>query len=282
MLHIFKLNGRTGAYDCTARRYTPLSPLTLRLADAVTPPIPKDCPSALRYAFAKYDSNDLNEAYVELYALFTDPCPADAVAAGIPADEIPYREYRAASAEEAAAILRDHQADVGEAIVLIVDHVSPAQAAALKDGAPKKLMLIAALEDDLLTEDDVALLNGSGVYVQLPPDKIEESAARGLRYLSAALPASQEGAKAAARIARIAERCRDAGQPVQFAPFTLALCPRADHDPQKSGCADCWAREICGGKRLGADGTPTEACTLERTLIECAVILSAPPVDDDE
>ncbi len=282
MLHIFKLNGRTGAYDCTARRYTPLSPLALRLADAVTPPIPKDCPSALRYAFAKYDSNDLNEAYAELYALFTDPCPADAAAGSLPADTVPYREYRAASAEEAAALLHEHQADAKEAIVLFVDHVSPAQAAALKDGAQGQLMLIAALEDDLLTEDDVALLNGSGVYVLLPTDKIEEYAARGLRYLSAALPASEEGAKAAARIARIAERSRDAGQPVQFAPFTLALCARADHDPQKSACADCWAREICGGKRLSTDGTPTEACTLERTLIECAIVLSAPTADDDE
>ena len=85
-----------------------------------------------------------------------------------------------------------------------------------------------------------------------------------------------------ARIARLAERCREDERPLQFAPFTLALRPRTDFDPTASGCADCWAREICGAKRLGADGAPTDACALERALIECAVILSAPDADEDE
>ncbi len=282
MLHIFRLNGRAGAYDCTARTYIPLSALALKLAEAVTPPLAKDCPSALRYAFAKYDSHDLNEAYSELYALYAREASHDKAADAAPAPGLPYRECSADTAAEAAALLHESDTKDGEAIVLTVAYASPAEAAALTKNASVPLMLIAGVPDKSLTKDGIALLNETGVYVQAPPEAVPEYAARGLRYLSAALPATDEGAKYAARIARIAEKSRAAGQPAEFAPFTLALRAREDHDPHRSGCADCWAREICGGKCLSDSGVQTDACALERTLIECAVLLSAPAENEDE
>ena len=69
MIHIFKLNRHRIAYDCTRRVSYSLSALAIKIAEAVHPPLSEECPSSLRYAFAKYDSHDLSEAYQEVYAL---------------------------------------------------------------------------------------------------------------------------------------------------------------------------------------------------------------------
>ena len=97
MIHIFKLNGHRMAYDCTRRVSYSLSALAMKIAEAVHPPLSEECPSSLRYAFAKYDSHDLSEAYQEVYALtkrgLFDTTAGDApAAAGNPsaADEVCY------------------------------------------------------------------------------------------------------------------------------------------------------------------------------------------------
>lgn len=48
----------------------PLSSLQKKMLPALTLPMEKACPTALRYALAKYDAGAVAEAYEGLYELF--------------------------------------------------------------------------------------------------------------------------------------------------------------------------------------------------------------------
>ena len=274
MLHIFKRNGRRIAYDCAGRAAYPLSALAMKIIPSIEPPLTPDCPSSLRYAYAKYDSRDLSAAYAELYALYEAGllfASADAPA------EIPAHRYTAlrCTAAEAVDKLAAAKADGAEEILLTLEHAAaddPDRLAEIAGAA--KVTWILQLDTDALTEAEIKSLNARGAYVLADAAALPSLADRGLRYLAADLPATEDGEKTAERLAKEIDRRRRAGEEIHFAPFDAALRARADWDPSHPGCADCWAREICGGKHL-SDGQPTPACALERTLIECAAALEA-------
>ena len=116
MIHIFKLNGHRIAYDCTRRVSFTLSALAMKIAEAVHPPLSEECPSSLRYAFAKYDSHDLSEAYQEVYALadrgLFDTAAGDAPA---PADEDP------SAADGACYVPVSPDLPLGEAVLQLAE-----------------------------------------------------------------------------------------------------------------------------------------------------------------
>lgn len=72
MVHSFKLGGHRWAYDSGSRTLHILDELAFKMLDYIELPMPKDCPSALRYDLAKYDSEAIDSTYAELYRLYTE------------------------------------------------------------------------------------------------------------------------------------------------------------------------------------------------------------------
>lgn len=72
MVHSFKLGGHRWAYDSGSRTLHILDELAFKMLDYIELPMPKDCPSALRYDLAKYDSAAIDDTYAELYKLYID------------------------------------------------------------------------------------------------------------------------------------------------------------------------------------------------------------------
>lgn len=72
MVHSFKLGGHRWAYDSGSRSLHILDELMFKMLDYIELPMPKDCPSALRYDLAKYDSAAIDSTYAELYRLYTE------------------------------------------------------------------------------------------------------------------------------------------------------------------------------------------------------------------
>ncbi len=69
MLYIFKIPGKKIAYDSSSGAFIPLTGLTNKMLGALTPPLTASLPTSLRYELAKYDSEDVSEAYDRLYEL---------------------------------------------------------------------------------------------------------------------------------------------------------------------------------------------------------------------
>ena len=70
MLHYFKQGTERIALDSASGAVHVLSALAYKMLPYMNDPPEKDCPSALRYELAKYDSADIEEAYSELYSLY--------------------------------------------------------------------------------------------------------------------------------------------------------------------------------------------------------------------
>ncbi len=70
MVHSFKLGGRRIAYDSASGSLHLFGELAYKMLDYIELPMPKDCPSALRYDLAKYDSAAIDETYEELVTLY--------------------------------------------------------------------------------------------------------------------------------------------------------------------------------------------------------------------
>ncbi len=73
MLHTFKSCGIQAAVDSRDGSVRILDSLMYAMIPSLPPlsEMTKDLPTSIRYAFAKYDSQDLNRAYSELYDLYT-------------------------------------------------------------------------------------------------------------------------------------------------------------------------------------------------------------------
>ena len=72
MIYLYKYNGKKCCYDTASGAVSELTALQYKMLSALEPPMTPVCPTALRYELAKYDSEDVTEAYNELYALFTN------------------------------------------------------------------------------------------------------------------------------------------------------------------------------------------------------------------
>lgn len=72
MLITIPLKRRTCLWDPATGAVTRLSPLESALLSEVPRPMPPACPTAVRYAVAKYDSAEVDEAYAALRARFAE------------------------------------------------------------------------------------------------------------------------------------------------------------------------------------------------------------------
>lgn len=279
MVHMYKLNGHRGAFDCAARVAYPLSALALKIIETVTPPLTPECPSALRYAMAKYDSHDLADAYAEVYALyekgllFAEKAPEASTAPAVYAIIDTSASAAKEKIENAAAAGFDHM------IVLVRDGCS-CLASSLREAYAGKadLKLIMAMDPASLSDADISVLNEAECYIQIPGGDgfaadVLALADRGARFIDAGIPATEAGRKDAVRLAKEMDKRQKNGTSFAFASFDLALLSKEGFDSGKAACADCWAREICGGFRLSDTSSCTAMCDNERALIECAVVL---------
>jgi len=78
-MHTFKCNGIRAAVHTGNGTVFLLDSLAYDMMNSLTPPLTEDFPMGLRYAFAKYDSKDLKEAYAEVRRVFEAADDADAV-----------------------------------------------------------------------------------------------------------------------------------------------------------------------------------------------------------
>ena len=69
MLYTYKLGSKHIAFDSDKLKIFALSELEWQISDFVKDDMPPVCPSALRYALAKYDSAAIDAAYARVYAI---------------------------------------------------------------------------------------------------------------------------------------------------------------------------------------------------------------------
>ena len=72
MIYLYKHNGRKCCYDSKSGAVIELTALQYKMMGAIEAPLTLACPTSLRYELAKFDSEDVSEAYDELYGLFSD------------------------------------------------------------------------------------------------------------------------------------------------------------------------------------------------------------------
>ena len=166
MLHIFKCNGHRTAFDCTDRVSYPLSALAMKILDTVTPPLTPDCPSALRYALAKYDSHDLADAYAEVYALYENGL---LFAEEEKESEVPAKLYAVIDSSSAAVKEKIESASANgftKMIVYVKDGCS-CLASSLKEayGDKLELHLILEAEPDSVSDEEIETLNSLGCFI---------------------------------------------------------------------------------------------------------------------
>ncbi len=63
MVYTLKFEGKKYAYDSATGAVVALSSLLYKMIEALEPPLEPICPTSLRYELAKYDSNDVSDAY---------------------------------------------------------------------------------------------------------------------------------------------------------------------------------------------------------------------------
>ena len=72
MIPLYKYSGRKCCYDSTSGAVIELTALQYKMMGALESPLSPLCPTSLRYELAKFDSEDVTEAYNQLYALYRD------------------------------------------------------------------------------------------------------------------------------------------------------------------------------------------------------------------
>ena len=254
----------------------------MKILYTVTPPLTPDCPSALRYALAKYDSHDLADAYAEVYALYENGllfAEKETVA------EDPAELYAVIDSSAAAVKEKIESAAANgftKMIVCVKDGCS-CLASSLKEayGDKLELHLILEAEADSVSDEEIETLNSLGCFIRTAdiPSALK-LADRGLRFVDAAIAPTEAGLKEAVKLEKEMERREKDGNGFTFASFALAMLPKEHFDLHKDACADCWARELCGGTCLGTSGERTAQCEVCKTCIECAITLDAEDRDE--
>lgn len=275
MDHIYKLNGRRVVLDCARGIAYPVSSLALKIVEAITPPLTAECPTSLRYAFAKYDSRDLNQAYAEVYTLYQQGILHFDEKSPAPQSEVLYTEITA-SADDVTALLQKAVADGSHHLLVTVHHATIALTASLLKTFENlaQLRLIVEIPLDTLTDDDIRFLSDHAVYLYTDgtfPPALDTFLARGVHYISTDFPAENRDRQAEKLLRSLNEK-RQNGQFVDYAPFTFALYPKHTANDAMPACAECFARQICRGSRLAPDGSQTTACEREKLLIKCAAV----------
>lgn len=275
MNHIYKINGRRVVLDCTHGIAYPISSLAQKITEAVAPPLTAECPTSLRYAFAKYDSRDLSAAYTEVYELYRRGILSFQEEPTVAPPTKLYTEITA-SAEDVLDELSDALKNGATHLLVTVFHATAALTASILEmvGNSAELHLLVQIPLETLSPDDLRFLTENNVYLYIdgafPPD-LQPILEKGIRRFSSELP-TDGNRKTLERFVRLLEEKRQAGQPLDFAPFAFSLCPKNTDCANAAACAECCARQFCRGSRLDEVGNRTSACTREQLLLECAAV----------
>ncbi len=72
MIKIIKENGERFVYDENSDTKTPITALQAKMLSYLKPPMTQELSTSLRYDLAKYDGGMVEDAYAELYELYTE------------------------------------------------------------------------------------------------------------------------------------------------------------------------------------------------------------------
>lgn len=276
MIHIITKYGKRVVYDTNSHKAHHLSPLAVKMLTSLTPPLREGCPSPLRYAFAKYDSGDLSEAYNSIYALYASgdlfaetPLPEAKPKMGFVnyGDELPDTET------------------VIAAIPLDSENIDKAAEAAEKE-AGTVLAPVADYADSKNAEAAAKLAERLGFIKVCPIHKVTKEneqfsetvkklREQGFSLISVIIAdgAANTPESTAAEYDKIMKnivRSHDTG--ITFLPFRtdyIKATAKKQSDSEADACAGCIACGICTGTHTGAE------CDIIKLQTECALIAEA-------
>lgn len=288
MVHYFKLAGQRIVLDEASGYAAAVDEITYKMLAYLTLPLPEDCPSAIRYDMAKYDSRLVDETYAAILEkhrtgqLYTD---------------IPFDADKAPSLCTLTSVSPTASLDGITCPVLLGDTNNTDNAHLLCRTAKEKGLTLTVI----LTEDGTfpcdRLIVPAAKYVQYrgsapvvgvrfsynvkKPDflsKLIEYADDGITLIDA-YPENPEERTEGEQTVLLKEFGRTAkelflrkkeGRPVEFLPIAMQG-KNAKHGigaHRNERCGTCSHRMTCGGRRLSfAD------CEVKRTLADCAVLL---------
>ena len=272
MIHFFKLNGHRIAFHTDTGAAHPVSALAMKISEVVSPPLSEECPSSLRYSFAKYDSHDLSEAYGEVYALWKSTCCADAA-------EHPVTETMHVCAGEALPLIRQRvsagrnplRVYISEASVSLVEEIR-------KEFPASRVCLISDLGGTDVSPAELERLNRAECYLQIPDgnplcDALMAAKECGIRYVHTSLPDTTDP-KELIRAAKLLEAWKEDGVTVRFSPFVFAMDTERREGDLPTGCNGCWACPLCQGSCSEDGSLSSVRCDLRRLCTECGIVLT--------
>lgn len=288
MIHYFKLAGQRIILDEASGYTAAVDEITYKMLAYLTLPLPEDCPSAIRYDMAKYDSRLVDETYASILAQHK---------AGLLYTDIPFDADKAPTVCMLTSVSPTETLDGITCPVLLCDTNNTEHAQLLCNTAKEKGLaltviltadgnfpcdrLIVPAERFSQYKDSAPIVGVRFSYDVKKPDilsKLIEYADNGVTLIDA-VPENpgerEEGAQTAllkefGRAAKEVFLRKKEGRPVEFLPFSLQG-KHAKHGVgahRNERCLTCSHRMVCGGRRLSfAD------CEVKKTLADCAIML---------
>ncbi len=288
MVHYFKLAGQRMVLDCASGFTANVDEITYKMLAYLTLPLPEDCPSAIRYDMAKYDSELVDKTYRTILAdhkagkLYTaipfdadrsatlHICSSDAPLSALDGVQAPVYLSETDHAENAAALCRaakkngvcvtvnmtiegDYACDrliVCESLYTKYKNSAPTVGVRFTYDvrAPKLLDFVIALADDGVTLIDAV------------PANAKEAVAGAQTALTKEL-----GKVAKELFLRTKE-----GRCVEFLPFSrMARGASCGGNAFTDVCGSCSHRMYCGGRP-----TSEADCEIRRTCADCSIFLA--------
>lgn len=272
MIHLFKLNGHRIVFNTDTGAAHPVSALAMKIAEVVSPPLSEECPSSLRYSFAKFDSHDLNEAYGEVYALWKSTGCADAA-------PHPVTETVHADAPEALSLVRQRASAGRIPLRVYINGASVSLVEEIRKEFPaSRVCLISDLCGTEVSPAELEKLNRGECYLHLPEgntlcDALTAAKEYGVRYAYTSLPDSTEP-KELIRAAKLLEAWQEDGVTVRFSPFVFAMDTETRKGDLPAGCNGCWAFPLCQGSCAENGSLSSVRCDLRRLCTECGIVLT--------
>ena len=288
MVHYFKLAGQRLVLDEASGYTAPVDEIAYKMLAYLTLPLPADCPSAIRYDMAKYDSALVDKTYQEILAKHR---------AGQLYTDVPFDADKAPTVCMLTSVSPLQTLDGVSCPVMLCDtdnvpHAKVLCAAVKERGLPLTVILTAdgdfPCDRLLVSEEKYAQYKTAApvVGVRFSYDvtapkilaRVTALADEGITLIDAYpenLRDRKEGAqtvllKELGRVAKELFLRSKEGRPVEFLPISLQG-RGAKHGAGaffNERCRVCSHRTHCGGRALsGAD------CEVKKTLADCAILL---------
>ncbi len=288
MVHYFKLAGQRMVLDCASGYTAAVDEIAYKMLAYLTLPLPADCPSAIRYDMAKYDSALVDKTYQRILADHK---------AGMLYTDTPFDTEKCVTMHIISSDTKVTALEGSTAPVLLTDTDDAENAAALCRAAKENGVCVTVhmtkeghypcdrlLVDASLYEKYRAAAPKVGVYFayDVKAPKIQEQvvalADAGVTLINA-YPANPTDAvfgaqtvlvKAFGKVAKELFLRTKEGRPIEFLPFAvMERGAKFGKDAFCDTCGACSHRMYCGGKRISdADCEIRRACADAKILLE--------------